>query len=145
MENAYKKYKNQLLAFSLYVTGDRELSEDIVHEVFLKFASQPKNTINSTKDWLFISTRNLTYNNIKRLKRNIYQPINSHSRISIEQKILINQILKKLDFDERELILLKEKYGYSTKELASMLSISEENVRIKLFRIRKKMQKIAKE
>lgn len=145
MENAYKKYKNQLLAFSLYVTGDRELSEDIVHEVFLKFASQPKNTINSTKDWLFISTRNLTYNNIKRLKRNIYQPINSHSRISIEQKILINQILKKLDFDERELILLKEKYGYSTKELTSMLSISEENVRIKLFRIRKKMQKIAKE
>ncbi len=146
MEQAYKQYKDSIFQFSLYLTGDKQLSEDIVHEVFLKFAIQKKQKqeILSVKDWLFICSRNLIYNYLKK-KPIQYIPIDQSDSVTVEQKIFIRQILGKLEPAERELILLREQQGYPVKEIAAMLKLSEEAVRVRLFRIRKKMQVLAKE
>ena len=147
MEKAYKQHKDNIFKFSLYLTGNRELSEDIVHETFLKFAEQKDKIkdIRSTKDWLFICARNLTYNHLKKKLPSNYNPLINYDSIKIEQKIFIRQVLGKLDVKERELILLREHQQYPIKEIAAMLELSEEAVRVRLFRIRKKMQSLAKE
>lgn len=147
MEKAYIQYKDNLFQFSLYLTGNREVSEDIVHETFLKFARQKEKIkdIQSVKDWLFICARNLIYNYLKKKTIYGYQPIDNGTPITIEQKIFIKQVLSKLKLEERELILLREHQRYSIKEISGLLALSEEAVRVRLFRVRKKMQTLAKE
>jgi RNA polymerase sigma-70 factor (ECF subfamily) len=146
LENAYKQHKDNIFQYTLYLTGDNQLSEDIVHETFLKYANQKelRKDIRSIKDWLFICARNLAYNHLKKKPLN-YKPIEFEQTVTIEQKIFIQEILGKLEPDERELILLREQQGYTTKEISTMLNVTDEAVRVRLFRIRKKMQVLAKE
>ena len=146
MEEAYKQHKDNIFQYSLYLTGDRQLSEDIVQETFLKFANlkEKQQDIRSLKDWLFICARNLTYNYLKK-KTVSYSPIEKSNSVTVDQKIFIKQILGKLEPSERELILLREHQGYPIKEIAVMLNLSVEAVRVRLFRVRKKMQVLAKE
>ena len=147
MEQAYKQHRDSIFRFSLYLTGDRQVSEDIVHDVFLKLANQKEGTkeIQSVKDWLFICARNLIYNYLKKKSITGYVPIQNDSSVTIEQRIFIEQILGHLKPEERELILLREQQRYSIGEISKMIELSEEAVRVRLFRIRKKMQVLAKE
>ena len=46
--------------------------------------------------------------------------------------------------EERDLILLREQQGYSIGEIALLLGVTEETVRVRLYRARKKMQEIGK-
>ena len=146
MEEVYKQHKDNIFQYSYYLTGDKQMSEDIVQETFLKFANlkERKQDIRSIKDWLFICARNLTFNYLKKINRP-YTPIESSNSVTIEQKIFIEQVLGKLEASERELILLREQQGYSVREISEMMEITEEAVRVRLFRIRKKMQVLAKE
>ena len=38
LHRIYEKYKNELLALSVALSGDRTLAEDVVHDVFVSFA-----------------------------------------------------------------------------------------------------------
>ncbi len=146
MEEAFKQYKDNIFRYSLYLTGDRQLSEDIVQETFLKLANlkEKKSEIHSLKDWLFICARNLTFNYLKK-KSKKYSPLEKSNSVTIEQKLFIKQILKQLESSERDLILMREQQGYSIKEISGILQITDEATRVRLFRIRKKMQQLAKE
>lgn len=146
LERIYNRNRGNMLTYCLYLTGNRQLSEDIVQDSFLKLAEQ-KGSIKSIKDWLFICVRNAAFNSIKKGSRNLYQPLSNSaaSQISAEQKLFIKSILGQLETKERALILMREHQRYSIREISSMLEISEEAVRVRLFRIRKKMQSLATE
>ena len=148
LERIYNRHKDKLYTFCLYVTGDRQLSEDIVQETFVRLMGQSQRLdINARiKDWLFICARNLTYNQLKRHKRSLslLEIDDQPTEVNVETKLFIQNILDKLALDERELILLREQQRFSIEEISKMLSISEEAARVRLYRIRKKMQQIAK-
>jgi RNA polymerase sigma-70 factor (ECF subfamily) len=150
LQRIYHRHKDRLYSYCLYVTGNRELSEDIVQETFLKLAQQTQRLDNdvSIKDWLFICARNLTLNHIKKHQRHtVLLPNIDDFKVGLdmETKLFIQDVLDKLDHDERELILLREQQGYPVTEMARMLGISEEAVRVRLYRVRKKMQRLAKD
>jgi DNA-directed RNA polymerase specialized sigma24 family protein len=42
-------------------------------------------------------------------------------------------------------VLLREQQGFSPAEIAAMLGVTPETIRTRLFRVRKKMQSLAKE
>ena len=67
------------------------------------------------------------------------------SAMSIETKLFIENVLDRLDVDQRELILLREQQRFTIREIADMLCVSEGSVRVRLYRIRKKMQEIGKQ
>ena len=56
----------------------------------------------------------------------------------VETDLLLEQILEPKD---RELFCLMYRCGYSTRDLAQLRGCTEGNMRVKLFRIRKKLQK----
>jgi RNA polymerase sigma factor (sigma-70 family) len=150
LQRIYHRHKDRLYSYCLFVTGNRELSEDIVQETFLKLAEQTQRLDNdvSIKDWLFICARNLTLNNIKKHQRRtvLLSKIDDFkAELDMETKLFIQDVLDKLDHDERELILLREQQRYPVTEIAKMLGISEEAVRVRLYRVRKKMQQIVRE
>ena len=146
IERIYGRHKDSLYTFCLYVSGDRQLSEDVVQETFLGLIKQRDTLVlrSSLKGWLFICARNLTYNLLKRGSPNpdIYEI--ADPALSIETRLFIENVLSRLSVEERELILMREHQQFSVRELSAMLDLSEEAVRVRLYRIRKKMQSFVK-
>ena len=56
----------------------------------------------------------------------------------VETNLLLEQILEP---EDRELFCLMYRCGYSTRDLAQLRDCSEGNMRVKLYRIRKRLQK----
>jgi len=102
----------------------------------------------SYKTWLLVLSRNYCYNKIRSssYKNN---RIDDHVFLKTyepdyDTSITIKEALLQLDFEESELIYLREYEGYSYKEIAELTEHSLENVKIKIFRVRKKLREILK-
>ena len=61
-----------------------------------------------------------------------------------ELREIVVRLLDRLSAEERQLLILKEVEGYPVEELAHMLSMNENTVKVKLFRARQKLVKVAK-
>jgi len=144
---AYRSHKDQLYNFCLYLTGDRQMSEDIVHDTFVNLINNRHElpTIDSMKNWLFICVRNLAYNRLKQRRAVDYRPLGDIGvESTVEQRLFIDSVLNQLDTAERELILLREQQGLAIGEIAAIMDISAEAVRVRLHRVRKKMCHLVK-
>ncbi|MBN1211135.1 MAG: RNA polymerase sigma factor [candidate division Zixibacteria bacterium] len=150
MVRIYNRHKDLLYGFGLYVTGNRQISEDLVADTFVRLMEQKSRLVieKDLKNWLFICLRNLAYNFLKKDGGKIsVSALSETSAVddNIDMKIFIEKILNNLAKEERELILLREQQGFSITEIAEILNISEEAVRTRLYRVRKKMQHWGKE
>lgn len=150
-EQIYLRYKDKMYSYCLYVSRDKQLSEDVVQESFTRLLSLSDNTrkIQSPANWLFICARNLILNHLsssKSAEKNVASITNNVTEpISVEARLFIDSLLCRLESEERGLILLREYQQFSMKELADMLDTNEGAIRIRLFRIRQKLQRIRKE
>jgi RNA polymerase sigma-70 factor (ECF subfamily) len=138
------------LNYCTYVTRDHAAGEEIVQETFLRLINQKEHLseLSSLKDWLFICARNLCFNHLKAGKRMANYPESCEELMaenSDEMSHFIQMVLDKLTAEERDLILMREQQQYSITEIASHLSASEEAIRVRLYRVRKKMQQFGKE
>jgi RNA polymerase sigma-70 factor (ECF subfamily) len=150
MDRIYRRFKDKLFTFCLFVTHHRALSEDIVQETFTRLMVQRKGRpeIESLSGWLFVCARNQALNCLsKSSEATSPTPVGEISATFIDPDTarFINTVLSKLDPEERDLILLREHEQFSIRELAGMLELSEEAIRVRLFRIRKKMQSLIRE
>ncbi|MBO6118570.1 MAG: RNA polymerase sigma factor [Bacteroidales bacterium] len=62
-----------------------------------------------------------------------------------DNKQLINRAMEQLPENMRSCLLLKDWEGYKTSEISQITGISEQNVKITLFRARKKLREILKD
>ena len=144
----YHRHRDHLLAFCVYSGHSRDAGEDIVQETFTRLARQERGEeLRSVKNWLFICARNLSMNVFKKEKREL--PIDNTTAISDslspETRQFIETVLNRLAPEERELILLREYHGFAVAELAAMFDATDEAIRVRLFRIRKRMAALGKE
>lgn len=150
LERIYERHRNAMFTYCLYVSGDRQLSEDITQETFMRLIEQKQKLQieNSLKGWLFICTRNLLFNRLKQQQvrsdrvKDIAEAIGG---VNVEMKLFVESVLGRLTENERELVILREQQRFTIAEIAGVLGISEEAVRVRLFRARKRMQQIAKD
>jgi RNA polymerase sigma-70 factor (ECF subfamily) len=61
----------------------------------------------------------------------------------LAQHDLVVKLLAKISEEDRSLILLKEVEGHSVEELAGMTGMNENTIKVKLFRARQKLVKVA--
>ena len=149
MARIHNRHRDGLLKYCAYATGSRARAQDVVQETFLRLMNQRGRLSirTSLADWLFVCARNLCFNWNKREKGmtdvdQIAEQVDQE--IDVETKQFIEQVLSRLSIEERDLILMREQRGYSINEIAILLGISEENVRVRLFRVRKRMQEIGR-
>ena len=129
----------------------REDKEEIIIDTFFELWKNFNNNkqINALDAYLAGIARNITKNKLKKnnvsvniediemlAKYSCYDNENDNSQINILLKSI-----KKLDETSKQIINL---YYYSSKpikEIASIMNMSETNIKIRLFRIRKKLNK----
>ncbi|MBK8944949.1 MAG: RNA polymerase sigma factor [Ignavibacteriae bacterium] len=154
----YNRYKKNLYNFLLRLSGDEMIAEDIVQSVFLKLYENFESVKNleSANYWIFKSARNEYFNVYKREKRqshfdeniieNKKDEFELESFIELkEMKKLILSELDKMEFEQKEVYLLKEYGGLSYKEIAETMGIDIDLVKSRLYKVRQKLiNKISK-
>ncbi len=149
LDRIHRRHHTVLLKYCCYATGSYAHAQDIVQETFLRLIKQRgKLTVRtSLADWLFICARNLCFNLKKRerVEESLEGSLpGAGTIVDQETAHFIKQVLNQLTLEERDLILLREQQGYSIGEIAPLLGVSEEAVRVRLYRVRRKMQELGK-
>jgi len=134
------------------------ITEDIIQNVFLKLYEKfdDLNNKESANFWLFKSARNEYYNSYKKGKKTSYlsettllsQKDEFELENYIEQNDMKNIVLNelgKMNYEQREVFLLKEYGGLSYKEISKTLDIDVNLVKSRLYKVRQKLiDKISK-
>lgn len=137
LKRAYDQYFESLRAFLYYKTFDKELSEDLVQEVFIKVWEKRKEIRKETlKSLLYTIANNLLINHVNHLKVvqshaneiNEAASINSQSpQFLYEEKEferLFNDIIEKLPDGVREVFLMSRLEKMSYQKIADRLELS---------------------
>ncbi len=144
----FNLYSDDVLRYALSILKNLEEARDIRQEVFLKFlesADSYEERCNQ-KTWLFTITRNQCYNLLKRASgknTGLEKIILLHrDNENINDIITMRDALSKLSAEESEMVYLKDFERYSYREMAVILDISVDNVKVKLFRTKQKLRKL---
>jgi len=101
------------------------------------------NHVKKLKAFLYTAVRNATYDELKLASQNDSLPeydIYQSKELNMDENVAINQLLDKLPYDEREIVLLHCYEGFLHKEIASMLDMPEGTVRWKYQRAISKLK-----
>lgn len=150
LESLYKRYYNQAMLYVYSFCRNRELAEDIVAESYLKAFRSIDEEKDSFKYWLFKVCRNCYFDHLRKTKRNRQLDgidIKSDDDlvsdvIQNEEYIALYNAISLLKGNYREAIRLFYFDGMSVREIAGITEMSEDNVKVILYRARLKLKSI---
>ncbi len=152
LNQLYRKYHKEIYLYLYSLCKKHEVAEDLLQETFLKaILSLSDNHVN-VRAWLYMVARNLYFNYAKKEGRNIlldetedFMMVDSAGEtlerlLKDEQIRLLYQALQYLNERQREVLTLQYFGGMSQKEIAALLKMTPENIRILLYRGKKKLR-----
>jgi RNA polymerase sigma-70 factor (ECF subfamily) len=145
---------------TLRIVKNREEAEEVAQDVFVKAYKNLANFKGDSKfsTWIYKITYYASLDVIKRNKRQIkldsidtlYDGDLENVQDAVkylheeERKKVINDALLKLNEDERIILTLFYFEELSIKEISKIVNLSDDNIKVKLFRSRKKLASILK-
>jgi len=154
------QYKNLVFTLSLKMLQNREEAEEAAQDAFVKVFKSLNSFKNDAKfsTWVYKITYNNCLDRLKKRKRSRQDvPIDEFTDFEVtslinaldtivenEQKHLIRETLDQLLPEENFLLILYYYDENSLKEISVIMGINENNLKIKLFRTRKKLAAILK-
>lgn len=146
-----KEYKEQIdlhaddvLRYLAKNIKDGEVAKDILQDTFVSlWENKEKVEPSKIKSWLFTVAHNnmLKLFRYNKIRQNSFIEENS-SESNLENTQLIDQLLKQLPDRMRQCLMLKDWQGFSIKEISEILDISEENVKVNIFRAKVKLKEL---
>jgi len=157
--NAYavlvERHKQMIYTFALKMVKVPEDAEEIAHDAFVKAYQSLGSFKNQSKfsTWLYRIAFNESVSRLRKKKLelvSIDEPRFSFLEVSEtenilnelneqERQIIVRNAVDKLPDDERSLITMFYLQECSIKEIAEIMTYSESNVKVKLFRARKRL------
>ncbi len=142
--------KNELFRLALRITLNRAEAEDIVQDTLIKVWNRREewNAIDSIEAFSLTVCRNLSLDRIRKKGNDndsledvkVAEPLassNPQDRMIQTDKVrLIRQIVDGLPEKQRSCMQLRDFEGKTYKEIAGVLDISEEQVKVNIFRAR---------
>lgn len=138
-----------LFAYLMRMTGDYYLASDIMQESFTRYLERYKEQVPNAS-LLFTIARNALFDQSRVRGRNVQleeDPIDGSA--NQEYGLMVKQeyhhviaAMQRLKVDERDILALAISDGISYRDIASIVGISVENVKVKVHRIRLKLKKI---
>ena len=143
MEEVIQREKELVyrLAFSQYHQKDQ--ADDIFQNVMYRYLKR-KPTFESSeheKAWFIRVTLNCSKTSLKSFWNNRVEEIDEQAYIFEKKEIDLTPYLNKLPKKYNAVLYLFYYEGYSTKEMAKLLHIKENNVRVLLNRARNQLRK----
>jgi RNA polymerase sigma-70 factor (ECF subfamily) len=154
------RYKDMVIALSFRILQNREEAEEAAQDTFVKIYKSLSRFKGDSKfsTWLYKVTYNTCIDRLKNKKRNLllvypeyFEENELVSLINVldtieetERRLMIKYCLDLLPAEESFLLTLYYFGEHSLKEISMIVGINENNLKIKLFRSRKKLAAIFK-
>lgn len=155
------RYKNMVFTLALKMVSNREEAEEIAQDTFIKVYSSLNKFKGESKfsTWVYKITYNTCLDYLKKNKKEkkvtYIEDFSEHQTKEIESAFdaidekernqVIQECLEKLPSDEAFLLTLYYFDGQSVDEISKVMNNSVGNIKVKLFRTRKKLASILKE
>ena len=143
-----KELSNHLYNYALKFLRNEDDAQDVVQDVFEKlWINRKKVDKLKAKSWMFTTAHNAMINFSNRAKRSVTMensqlPERSKMEVNIfESNELVQRAVGILPPVQKSIILLRDLEGYSYEEIGNVLGISDSQVKVYLFRARKKIKK----
>lgn len=163
-EELIRRHQRRVMALVGSILRRREDVEDVVQQVFLKvFISLNRFDLRAAfSTWLYKITVNECWDYLrkKKVRPLVYEADLSEEQVSrldgivsadrppegpnerAEVKELLEWMLDKLPEQDRQLLVLKEMEGFSVHELAEILGLNVNTVKVRLFRARARLMDV---
>lgn len=147
---AVSDYADSLLRYILKnINRDMETAKDIVQNCYeALWKNREQVAVEKCKSFLFTVAHHQIIDRYRKSGRMLYvedyheNDLRQYQHGQLEQKEILHLALMKLGALQRSMVLLKDYEGYSYVEIALMVGVTEGQVKINLFRARKKLQEI---
>lgn len=155
LEILYDRYATKVYYKCVGILKDQDTAKDLTHDVmvkvFLNIAKFRGTSLFSS--WVYSITYNQCMDHLRKKKRISYSSLDtedfqylSTEEIELENKILqdlkltqLETLLDQLKPDDKMILLMRYQDGFSTKQIAEILKISESAVKMRLKRSRDKL------
>jgi RNA polymerase sigma factor (sigma-70 family) len=152
----FERYKKPLFGFFFGMHRDRDLSEDLVQNVFvriLKYRTLFRGD-GEFRTWMFHIARNVSHDHFRKKKVDARDTIedwedrlgSDENRMTQyqqeENELLLSMAMDKLPDDKREILLLSKYQEKKYKEIAEILDCTEASVKVKVFRALQELKEI---
>ena len=150
-QNDVLPLKNKLFRLALRITLNREEAEDVVQDTMIKVwnARERLQELDSIEAYSLTIARNLSIDRIKKmdnqndsLEEQTTERLDETSSTPSERMIqkdkldIVRNIINELPEKQRSCLQLRDIEGKSYKEIADILSITEDQVKVNIFRAR---------
>lgn len=145
--------KDKLFRLAYRITFNRAEAEDIVQDTMMRVWNKREELggINSIEAFCLVIAKNLAIDRIQRKEAQhlsldmgaeemTLTPGPYEKLISRERIVLIERLMNGLPEKQRLIMQLRDVEGHSYKEIAGILELTEEQVKVYLFRARKKVR-----
>lgn len=145
--------RDKLFRIAFCITRSREEAEDVVQDVMLKVWDRPGNwkEVDSAEAYCCRMARNISLGRLA-LKGNHTEELNGqqvsvgradlpNERVEKEESLgMLRKLIARLPEAQRMVVQLRDVEGMSYQEIARVLEVSEEWVKVNLFRARKEIK-----
>lgn len=151
-ERLYLQYRDLMFYIANQILQNEQDAEDAVHAAFVAVAenidkfSSP--TCPKTKGYIVTITENKAIDLYRKKKRHpkvLLLEETAGLDVSYEGSHAIAHCFSRLMPRDRDILLLRYRYGYTAREIAKMLGISEANAGKRIQRAKEKLENLCKE
>jgi len=152
LHKLYHAYQKEIYLYLYSLCKNKDLAEDLMQETFLKAILSLKDEHTNMRAWLYMVARNLYFNCKKKENRivlldhgeDFLSEESSHGMlekvlISERNRLLFNALFYLSDIT-REVLTMQYYCELSQKEIAALLKLTPENVRVLAYRGRKELK-----
>ena len=159
-EEFYERYRHIMLHVALSVLHDRSLAEDAVHDAFLRIVKSTRFSLDNLyglechkrQAFFVIVVRNAAIDLLRQRMRHAETPLPEYGDILRSEDKMPDQMVidhetsanlldavKRMNPAYRDALILHIVYGFSGREVASMLGASEVAIRTRIHRGKKQL------
>ena len=152
-KNTFLSMKDKLFRFAFFYLKEAQLAEDALQDAMLKIWDKRSewSKIQNEEAWSMTVVKNICLDRLRRQASHrkhedqllvVDRDERDPNRISVwqDQWKLLQSVLKQLNQNQQMVFKLRDIEGYSYKEIAEVLEISDAQVKTELFRARKTLK-----
>lgn len=155
LEQLYLRYGREILLYLFSLCKNWDMAEDLKQETFVKALFSLSEQHTNMRAWLYHVARNLCINQMAKEKR--FAPLEEYEEILKKDEDILEQYITqedhrnvylavlKLPPPKKEILELQYFGGLSLKEIAGLLHLSYEGVRVQKYRAKQELKKILEE